>query len=97
MTILRHRGQRLEPVRNVTRRVVSDLERAVPVAREDQPHDSLGVGLDLRDTGSSASRGRAPRVRETRSRTSAAAASGSRSSVKDSVIRLTSSRLASWS
>ena len=42
-------GQRLQPVLDIAIRVVGDLERAVSVAREGEPHDRLGVGLDFGD------------------------------------------------
>ena len=82
-------GMRLEPVLDVAVGIVGDLERGVPVAVKGEIHDRLGVGLELLDDRLVDLVRQAPRARApTRSRTSAAASSGSRSSWKRTVIWL---------
>ena len=62
------------------------------VARKAQPDDRLRVGLDLRDHRFVGRLGQSARTRATRSRTSFAAESTSRSGTNSTVIWLTSSR-----
>ena len=90
---LGHARQVLQPVLDEAVGVVGDLDLRLPVRRQGQIDDRLGVGLDLGDDRLVDLLGQAAAGRETRSRTSPPRQSWSRSIRKRTLIWLRPSRL----